>query len=802
MLPTDIETEDALAQLSRPGARISMNRRRFLQAVGAGVGSVTAASMFSNDAWGVQSYGPRDGVLLLVTLYGGNDGINTVVPYTNGTYYSKRSSMAIAANAVLPLTGAIGLHPTMGFFKQQYDAGRLAIVQGVGMMEPDYSHFTAMDAWMGGWGGTGSKFDGWLGRYVDGLATPDVVRSINIGWESVPQTLVGATQSAIALSTSSGGFGVDQSSWRTELYGGIRSLQSSTSGLGPWGGPIANALRNQLDAGAAVAPAYPEDFEGSHELKAFIIAARLVNANIGTRVINVSIGGFDTHDGQLTDHAEKLKTLNDGLQLFWSELSPYFQTRTTSMVWSEFGRRLIANDSAGTDHGAAGFAFLMGPRVRGGLHGAYPSLTQTLSHDQLAPSVSYHAVYAQVLDRWLSSDSRQVLGANYPGLDLFTASPGDDTPPPPPEVSAKPSGFVPMTPQRLLDTRTGTGAPARKVGPNEKITVKLGGVGNVPAALATAVLVNVTATDPTEAGYVTVWPDGATQPNASNLNFVRGQTIPNLVLAKLGTDGRIGLFNASGSTHLIGDVVGYFVESGGSGMVALAPTRILDTRGGAPGAIGAAKSIELQVAGRSGVPTGAQAVVMNVTAIDPTAAGYMTVWPAGETMPNASSLNFNARQTVPNLVVAKVGKSGRVAMFNATGNTHVAVDVVGYFATDAGSQSVPMKPVRLLDTRAKGGKLPPRGSIDLMVAGVGGVPAEGVEAVTVNITAVDPTSGGYVTVWPAGTAMPNASSLNFEAGQNVPNLVMAKVGSGNKISLFNSSGNTHLIVDLCGYYLQ
>jgi uncharacterized protein (DUF1501 family) len=803
VLPTDIETEDALAHLSSPGAKISLSRRRFLQAVGAGMGTVAATSMFSNDAWGIQSYGPRDGVLLLVTLYGGNDGLNTLIPYTNGAYYSKRPNIAIAANSVLPINNTLGFHPTMPFFKSQFDAGKLAVVQGVGMMNPDFSHFTAMDAWMGGWGGSGQRFDGWLGRYIDGLATPDVVRSINIGWESVPLTLTGATQSAVALSTSSGGFGVDQASWRTEMYDAIRDLQVRTTGsFGPWGAPIAESFRDQLDAGAAVAPAYPSEFTGSHELKAFVIAARLINANIGSRVINVSIGGFDNHDSQLGYHAENLKTLNDGLQLFWSELSPYFQTRTTSLVWSEFGRRLVDNNSNGTDHGAAGLAFLMGPRVRGGLHGAYPSLTQTLQHDQLAPSISYHSVYAQVLDRWMNSDSRQVLGATYGGLDLFSAAPGDDTPPPPPDVVASPSGFVPMTPARMLDTRSGTGVPAGKVGSNQKITVKLGGVGSVPATNATAVLVNVTVTDPSEGGYITVWPDGATQPVASNLNFGRGQTIPNLVLAKLGTDGRIGLFNSNGSTHLIGDVVGYFVETGGSGLVPLAPTRLLDTRGGSPGAIGSAKSIDLQVTGRAGVPAGAQAVVMNVTAIDPTAAGYLTVWPSGESMPNTSSLNFSARQTIPNLVVAKVGKSGRVSMFNAAGTTHVAVDVVGYFTTDAGCESVPMKPVRLLDTRSKGGKIPPGGSIDLVVAGVSGVPDSGVEAVTVNITSVDPTSSGYITVWPTGSARPNASSLNFAAGQNIPNLVMAKVGAGNKISLFNSHGNTHLIVDLCGYFLQ
>jgi hypothetical protein len=132
----------------------------------------------------------------------------------------------------------------------------------------------------------------------------------------------------------------------------------------------------------------------------------------------------------------------------------------------------------------------------------------------------------------------------------------------------------------------------------------------------------------------------------------------------------------------------------------------------------------------------------------------------------------------------------------------LAADVVGYFSTTSGSEGVPMKPLRLLDTRAKGGKVGPKGSIDLTVAGLGAIPDAGVQAVALNVTAVDPSASGYVTVWPTGQPMPNASSLNFRAGQNVPNLVFAKVGDGNKVSFYNDSGNTHLIVDICGYYLS
>jgi uncharacterized protein (DUF1501 family) len=804
MLSSDISSSEAVRHLSSPGASLDLTRRRFLQAIAAGAGTAVASSMLPTAAEAMSPNGPRDGVVLIVNLFGGVDGLNMVVPFANPTYYSKRPSLALPAASVLPLSNTVGLHPNLGFLKQQFDAGRLAVVQGVGVASPDYSHFESQDRWMSGWGGSGTLRTGWMGRYLDGMANPDVLRAIHIGWGSVPFSVVGATRGAVSMSPSSGGFGVDQSTWRRELYAGVRELatSSASSGLGRYATPFAVSLSNQLDVGEAVAPAYPADFTGNNIVKEFLIAARLINANVGVRVVSISIGSFDHHDDELVDFATKMKNLNDGLQMFWSELTPYFQTRTTALTWSEFGRRLLGNSSDGSDHGAASSLFVMGPSVRGGLHGAYPSLTTTLENDQLAMSVDFRNVYAQVLDRWMAADSRQLLGRTYSELNLFTATPGDDTPPPAPETNAKPAGYVAISPERLLDTRNGTGAPAAKVGAGRSINVKLGGRGTVPPTAATAVLVNVTVTDPTEDGYLTVWPAGATLPLASNLNFRAGQTVPNLVMARLGVDSGISIFNATGATHVIGDVVGYFVESGGTHLEPLTPTRVIDTRSEAPGALLGGKTMELQIGGRVGVPLAAQSVVINVTAIDPTSDGFLTVWPSGQPMPLASSLNFSAGQTIPNLVVAKLGAKGRVSIFNSTGSVHLAADVVGYFSTTSGSEGVPMKPLRLLDTRSNGGKVGPRGSIDLAVAGLGAVPASGVRAVALNVTAVDPTSGGFVTVWPCGEKRPNASSLNFAAGENVPNLVFAKVGTDNKVSFYNESGNTHLIVDLCGYYLS
>jgi hypothetical protein len=171
------------------------------------------------------------------------------------------------------------------------------------------------------------------------------------------------------------------------------------------------------------------------------------------------------------------------------------------------------------------------------------------------------------------------------------------------------------------------------------------------------------------------------RPNASNLNFVAGQTVPNLVVVGLGTGGRMALFNATGRAHVLVDVVGYFAPSGGSRFTALPATRVLDTRTGTGGPatpIGAGGVREVVVRGAAGVPVNATAVVLNVTVAFPTATSYLTVYPSGVARPNASNLNFTAGQIVPNLVVVGVGADGKINVFNSAGTVHTVADIVGY----------------------------------------------------------------------------------------------------------------------------
>ncbi|MHB8508946.1 MAG: CAP domain-containing protein [Candidatus Dormibacteria bacterium] len=246
----------------------------------------------------------------------------------------------------------------------------------------------------------------------------------------------------------------------------------------------------------------------------------------------------------------------------------------------------------------------------------------------------------------------------------------------------------------------------------------------------------------------------------------------------------------------------------------LPPARILDTRdgtgaGGHAAPVGAGQVIDVPVLGQGGVPaTGVSAVWLNVTAVSPTAWSFLTVYPSGVGRPTASNLNFTAGHTVPNLVEVAPGSNGAVSVYNFAGNVDVVVDVAGYVAQSAGTEGLynALAPSRITDTRAGSGQanagntVAPGQSLVVQVAGMGGVPATGAGAVVMNVTAVSPSSGGFLTVYPGGSSVPTASNLNFGAGQTVANRVAAKLSPDGKVSIFNASGATDVIVDVNGWY--
>ena len=271
-----------------------------------------------------------------------------------------------------------------------------------------------------------------------------------------------------------------------------------------------------------------------------------------------------------------------------------------------------------------------------------------------------------------------------------------------------------------------------------------------------------------------------------------------MVLCKLGTDGAIQVYNSSGQSQVVIDVLGCFSTSAGSRYVPLSPARVIDTRStGKP--LVAGTTMALAIAGVGNVPAkGADSVVLNVTATEPTSDGFVTVWPTGEAQPLASALNFSRGQTVPNLVVAKLG-NGTVNLATNSGSVHLVADVVGYFASSGGqTRAVAVSPRRLLDTRTNQLSLSYANSATLTVTGVD-VPADAAGAV-LNVTVTEPLTAGYVTVWPAGEERPLASNLNFVQGQTVPNLVFAKVGKAGQVCIYAHTSAAHVVVDIVGYF--
>ena len=383
------------------------------------------------------------------------------------------------------------------------------------------------------------------------------------------------------------------------------------------------------------------------------------------------------------------------------------------------------------------------------------------------------------------------------------------------------STYHPLSPSRVLDTRTGIGGAAGRLGAKGTIDVKVTGVGGVPASGVTAVVLNVTAANASgPLSFLTVWPKGAARPYASNLNFSAGVSVPNLVTARVGADGSVSVHNDTGTVDVVADVQGWYSQSvaaAGSSYVPVNPARILDTRdgtgtGGAVGQSGPGGVIQLGVTGVGGVPaTGVTAVVLNMTVARATGPeSYLTVWPAGAPRPTASNLNFSGGPATTNLVIAQVGVDGKVSVYNNVGSTDVIADVQGWFAAPVspptGSTYFGINPTRILDTRdgtgtgGAVGPLGPNGTVDLTVAGVGGVPGSGVTSVVLNVTATD-SSGpeSFLALFPAGTARPLASNLNFVAGETIPNLVVVRVQNG-KVSIFNNLGSTNVIADVQGWF--
>jgi hypothetical protein len=372
-----------------------------------------------------------------------------------------------------------------------------------------------------------------------------------------------------------------------------------------------------------------------------------------------------------------------------------------------------------------------------------------------------------------------------------------------------------VTPARLFDTRPEkaqgvVSVTKAKVGGLRTLTVQVTGKAGVPSSGVAAVALNVTSTQQDGNGFVTVYPCGSV-PDTSNLNFVSGVSVPNLVIAPVSASGKV-CFYANTNTHLIADISGWFAIE--AGFASLTPTRVFDTRPekgqGAVSVtktkVGPSRTLSIKITGKAGVPSsGVSAVALNVTSTQQGGNGFVTVYPCG-TVPDTSNLNFVAGVSVPNAVIAPVSDEGRIC-FVANTDTHLIADVSAWFAE--GSTFTSIDPVRLADTRPE----KPQGEITvskrkvggstelrLRVTGEAGLPSFGlgIAAVALNVTSTQQDGNGFVTVYPCGS-LPDTSNLNFRVGVSVPNAVIAPVSASGDVCLYANT-NTHLIVDISGWF--
>jgi hypothetical protein len=367
------------------------------------------------------------------------------------------------------------------------------------------------------------------------------------------------------------------------------------------------------------------------------------------------------------------------------------------------------------------------------------------------------------------------------------------------------SYYQPVTPARLMDTRNGTGGTVGPVASDSTTKLQVTGVGGVPSANVTAVAVNLTVVDQTEAGFLTVYPDGITRPITSSLDYKASTTLANLVIMPVGADGKIDIYNASGgTTQLLADVFGYFTSdasaAGDTTYTPITATRILDTRNGTGAAkakLAAGGTLAIKIGGANGIPSGVSAVAINFTAVDDSGAGLLIDYADGTAVPAVSNLQFNTA-TVAEMAIVPVGADGKIDIHaGGTGSTDVVGDVSGYFTKGtAGEKYHAIAPTRLIDTRSTKAVA---ADGTLAVAEGPTVVAPAADLV-LNVTAVESTTGGDLIVYPAGAGVPGASNLNYSTGVTTANLALGATGGGDVDIHNGSAGTVQVVVDCFGYF--
>ena len=391
--------------------------------------------------------GRDDTILVVLQMAGGNDGLNTLVPFGNDHYRRARARIGLKPEQVLKLNDTLGLHPALAGFKALFDAGQLGIVQGVGYPNPNRSHFRSTEIWQTA--SDANKFEryGWIGRYFDNTCKGcDPTIGVNIG-RQMPQAFASSQPVGVSLDNPQNYrfLSGDRTGMTDESFRELNQpddLAAMDAGGDNAGGTVASISGAAMHAGSALdflertamdaqissdkilavsnkvqnQAVYPAS-QIANSLK---LVARLIGGGLPTRIFYVSQGGYDTHTNQMPTQDRLLRELGDSVKAFLDDVKAQGNLgRVLVMTFSEFGRRVAENANNGTDHGAGGLMFLAGGKFKAGLLGSHPSLASAdLVNGDLRFSTDFRSVYAGVLERWLRTKSAPVLGRQFPLLDF------------------------------------------------------------------------------------------------------------------------------------------------------------------------------------------------------------------------------------------------------------------------------------------------------------------------------------------------------------------------------------------------
>lgn len=365
-------------------------------------------------------------ILVVIQLGGGNDGLNTIVPYGSGLYYQDRPNIAVPAKSVLPIDDTVGFNPNLKGMKALYDQGKVAIVQGAGYPNPNRSHFQSTTIWETA-DPTLQQTTGWLGRYLDaalqGEHNPLVAVSLG---PMLPQTMLARQTPVTAIQNIASYRFMLSPRNRPALMAAYESMMApGAASASPYinvmrsAGQTANTSVQDL---ATVATGYKPSITYPRDpLSAQLqLVSQLIAANLGTRVFHVTLGGFDDHAAEVFTHAHLMTVLGDSVNTFMQDLTAQGKAdQVLIMTFSEFGRRVAENAGRGTDHGTAAPIFVIGNRVKGGMLGTDPILDKLDDNGDLTYGIDFRSVYGTVLDRWLGASSRQILGGSYESLPFL-----------------------------------------------------------------------------------------------------------------------------------------------------------------------------------------------------------------------------------------------------------------------------------------------------------------------------------------------------------------------------------------------